>query len=490
MRLLIASMKHETNTFSPVPTDVARFRQRAFCFGSDVRSTFAGTRTGLGAYLRLAEETGAEIVTPVAAEAAPSGPVHAEAYQRITDAICEAVDKRIDGIMLDLHGAMVAETTPDGEGTLLQRIRSLAPGIPICVNLDLHTNLTQAMVDHCTAMIGYKTYPHVDSYETATQIGQVLLATLRGEVQPVMAWGNRPLLAQTLRMGHEDEPMHALLEMARESEVDGILAATVFGGFPLADFHDAGLSAVVVADGDREHAGRVNARLLDAAWHLRADFLYRGEPLHAAIARAKELKEGPVILLDHADNAASGGTQDVMSVIAEILAQGLEDVAVASVKDPQAVQAMIAAGVGAQVTVELGGKTDMPAIGRRGESLRVTGRVRCITDGDYVVTGPMSTGVTIHMGPSAVLDTGTVQIVVCSFNNEPFDQGVFTSVGIDPAGKKYLVLKSRIHYRAGFQPIARHTITCDGIGVCSSDNSLFRFQHVRRPIYPLDPELS
>jgi microcystin degradation protein MlrC len=102
----------------------------------------------------------------------------------------------------------------------------------------------------------------------------------------------------------------------------------------------------------------------------------------------------------------------------------------------------------------------------------------------------MSTGVTIHMGPSAVLDTGTVQIVVCSFNNEPFDQGVFTSVGIDPAGKKYLVLKSRIHYRAGFQPIARHTITCDGIGVCSSDNSLFRFQHVRRPIYPLDPELS
>jgi microcystin degradation protein MlrC len=115
--------------------------------------------------------------------------------------------------------------------------------VPICVNLDLHTNLTQAMVEHCTAMIGYKTYPHVDSYETATQIGQVLLATLRGEVTPVMAWGNRPLLAQTLRMGHEDEPMGSLLAMARESEGDGILAATVFGGFPLADFRDAGLSA-------------------------------------------------------------------------------------------------------------------------------------------------------------------------------------------------------------------------------------------------------
>ncbi|HKI97955.1 MAG TPA: M81 family metallopeptidase [bacterium] len=489
MRLLIASMKHETNTFSPVPTDLARFQQRTLCFGADVRSTFAGTRTGVGAYLRLAEEVHAEVVTPVAAEAAPSGPVHTDAYDTITDAICEAVDGRIDGIMLDLHGAMVAESTRDGEGRLLERIRAIAPNMPICVNLDLHANLTQTMMDHCTAMIGYKTYPHIDSFETAIQIGRVLLAAMRGEVNPVMAWDNRPLLAQTLRMGHEDEPMASLLAMTRETEADGILAATVFGGFPLADFHDAGLSAVVVADGDRKHAESATKRLLDAAWHLRVDFIYEGEPLHEAIARAKQLTEGPVILLDHADNAASGGTQDVMSVIAEVLSQGLEDVAVASVKDPEAVQAMIRAGVGAEVTLELGGKTDMPAIGRKGESLRVTGRVRCITDGDFRVTGPMNTGVTAHMGPTAVLDTGAVQIVVCSFNNEPFDQGVFTSVGIDPKAKRYLVLKSRIHYRAGFQPIARHTITCDGIGVCSSDNSLFEYRHVRRPIYPLDADV-
>ncbi len=487
MRLLIASMKHETNTFSPVPTDADRFRQRALCFGADVERTFAGTRTGLGAFLKLAQEAGAEIVTPVAAEAAPSGPVHAAVYEQITDAICAAVDDSITGIMLDLHGAMVAETTPDGEGTLLQRIRAQAPDMPICVNLDLHTNLTAAMVDNCTAMIGYKTYPHIDSFETATQIGEVLLATLRGEVQPVMSWGNRPLLAQTLRMGHGDEPMGTLLKMARESEVDNVLAATVFGGFPLADFPDAGLSAVVVADGDQPHADWVTEHLLDAAWHLREDFIYKGEPLHEAIARAKRITDGPVLLLDHADNAASGGTQDVMTVIAEVLSQGLEGVAVAAVKDAEAVQRMIAAGVGAEVTLDLGGKTDMPAIGRKGESLRVTGTVRTLTDGDYVVTGPMSTGVTIHMGPTAVLDTGKVQIIVCSYNNEPFDQGVFTSVGIAPEHMRYLVLKSRIHYRAGFEPIARHTIPCDGIGVCSSDNSLFRFAHVRRPIFPLDP---
>ena len=188
MRLIIASMKHETNTFSPVPTPLARFAERVCCFGGDVPKTLEGTRTGVGAYLQLAREEGAEIVTPVAAEASPSAPVEAEAYGRITDAICDAVAGGADGIMLDLHGAMVTETTMDGEGALLERIRALAPQTPVCVNLDLHTNLTGAMVDNCTAMIGYKTYPHVDSYETATQIGRVLLRTIKGEVSPVMAW--------------------------------------------------------------------------------------------------------------------------------------------------------------------------------------------------------------------------------------------------------------------------------------------------------------
>lgn len=486
MRLVLAAMKHETNTFSPVPTPEARFADRDLHWGEAVRHAHAGTRTGLGAYLELAEEAGAEVVTPVAANAAPSGPVAAEAYERFAGAIVEAVAAGCDGVMLDLHGAMVAEYTPDGEGTLLERIRAAAPDVPVCVNLDLHCNLTEAMVRNCTALIGFKTYPHIDSYETGLQVGRILMRALAGEVRPVMRWGNRPLLAQTLRMGHEDEPMKTLLAMAEEEERAGMLAATVFGGFPLADFHDAGLSAVVVSDGDAAGAEAATTRLLDAAWARRADFVYTGEPLHEAIARAGHIEEGPVILLDHADNAGSGGTQDVMTVVAEIISQGLEDVAVGTIKDPQAVAEMARAGVGAEVTLDLGGKQDMPSIGRRGESLRVTGCVRALTDGRFRVTGPMFTGIEENMGPTAVLDTGRVQIVVTSNNTEPFDTGVFTSVGIDPARKRYLVLKSRIHYRAGFGPLARHTITCDGTGVTTSDNSVFEFKHVRRPIYPLD----
>ncbi|HEX6843140.1 MAG TPA: M81 family metallopeptidase [Stellaceae bacterium] len=486
MRLVIAMMKHETNTFSPVRTDWQRFRDWGAYLGPEARRAYEGTAMPIGAYLKLAREIGAEVVTPVAAEAMPSGPVAAEAYELMASAILDAVSAGCDAAMLDLHGAMVAATTPDGEGTLLERIRAVAPDLPIAVTCDLHANLTDKMVRNCTALIGYKTYPHVDMHIVGEQVGRILLRAIKGEIRPVMGWARRPLLAQTLRMGTDDEPMRMLIAMAREDERRGLLAATVFGGFPLADFADAGMSAICIADGDAAAARGAAERLMDAAWQRRDDFLYRHEPLEHAVARAKEIAEGPVLLLDHADNVGSGGTQDVMTVLREVMRQELDDVAVAAVFDPNAVRQMAAAGVGATVTLALGGRTDMPAIERRGEPLTVTGRVRTLSDGEWIVRGPMYTGVKVSMGPSAVLDTGKVEIVVVSRHHEPWDQGVFTSLGIDPRTKRYLLLKSRIHYRAGFAPLARATITLDGDGVTTSDNDRLRFERVRRPIFPLD----
>ena len=486
MKLVIAMMKHETNTFSPVPTPLVRFGPNGPYRGKAAYAAFKGTGTPMGAFLDLAEAERAEIVTPVAAEAYPSGIVHADAYRAISDAICDAVAEGCDAVLLDLHGAMVAETTDDGEGTLLERIRSIAPSVPIAVALDLHTNLTDRMVRNCTAMVGYKTYPHVDMYEAGKHAGTIVLRALRGEVRPVMAWGNRPILAQTLRMGTSDAPMKDLVAAARAVEQRECLAATVFGGFPLADIPEAGVSCVVVTDGSREAAGAICQRLLDAAWERRADFQYRSEPLAESIARAKAFPDGPVLLIDHADNCASGGTQDTMTVVAEVMRQGLQDVAVGAICDPEAVERMIAAGVGSKVTLPLGGKVDMPAIGRKGSPLTVTGVVRVISDGEFTVRGPMYTGVRTFLGRTAVLDTGALEIVVVSRHHEPWDLGIFRSVGIEPTAKKYLLLKSRIHYRAGFLPIAKHIVECAGEGVTSSDLKLFDFRKVRRPILPLD----
>lgn len=486
-KAVIAMMEHETNTFSPVPTPLSRFGSPEPARGEAVMR-FKGTGTGLGAFLDVAVEEGMEIVTPIAANASPSGYVEASAYAQMCDAICEAVAAGCDVCFLDLHGAMVAETTDDGEGTLLKRIREIAPDLPIACSFDLHANMTQDIMDNCTVLVGYKTYPHIDMYETGEHAARIMVRTLKGEVSPVMTWGQRPILAQTLRMGHGDAPMGPMIEAARAEEAGGLLAASVFGGFPLADFHDAGLSVVTIADARKSDAQEACERLLAKAWDNKEEWIFSSEPLEETISRARAIEEGPVILLDHADNSASGGTQDTMAVIKEVIAQELEDVAVFGVCDPAAVEAMEAAGVGNEITLDLGGRVDMPEIGLKGEPLKVTGKIRAVTDGRFEVTVPMGRGTMMSMGKTAVLDTGKVQIVVISEHSEPFDLGVFRSVGIEPTAKRYLVLKSRIHYRAGFQAIASHEMPCNGVGVTSSDNSLFTFRKVRRPVYPLDPD--
>jgi microcystin degradation protein MlrC len=492
MRIVAAMMKHETNTFSPVATDLRRFGQRGLTRGLSVVDTYAQSNTPLGAFIALARECGADLVTPIAAEAPPSGPVARDAYEEIVGAIVDAVDRGCDAVMLDLHGAMVAENCDDGEGELLARIRAARPGVPIAVALDMHCNLSHRMVAHCDAMIGYKTYPHVDMRSVGTQIGRVLLDKLARRADPVMVWGRIPLLAQTLRMGTADRPMGPIQAAARAAETGVVRAATLFGGFPLADIAEAGVSAVVVADRDRAAAEAVRDDLLAQAWAARAAFVYAHRNLADTVAAANRLQNAiptgrPVVLLDHADNVASGGTADVMDVIAEVLRQGLPDVAMAAVCDPSAVAAMRAAGVGARISLHLGGRTAMPSIGQAPAPLALTGTVAALSDGRWRIEGPMYTGLMADAGPSAVLDVGRMKIVVVTHHHEPFDLGIFTSNGIDPRAQRYLLLKSRIHYRAGFAPLASQTFTCDGTGVTTSDNAALRFAKVTRPVFPLDP---
>jgi microcystin degradation protein MlrC len=295
------------------------------------------------------------------------------------------------------------------------------------------------------------------------------------------------MLPHIMRQGTDDFPNGALQARAREMEETGeALAATLFTGFPHADIRNAGLSAVVVTDNDPAKARRLCDELLDRAWQAREGFIYRIEPLDSSLARAAAMTEGPVILLDHYDNCASGGTMDTTTVLDAVIRQGLDDVVAFAIHDPEAVRQLIAAGVGTRLTLPLGGKLDMPAIGRKGEPLTVTGTVKRISDGKFRNLGPMEQGILKDMGPTAVLDTGKVQIVVISRHVEPYDLACLLSLGIDPRAVRYVLLKSRVHYRAGFKPIAKAIVECAGTGVCTSDYSQLRFENVRRPIYPLD----
>lgn len=488
MRLVIAQIKHETNTFSPVPTPLARFAHglNTPYEGDEIRDAFKGTGTALGAFLDLAERAGAETVLPVAGNAAPSGPVERSAYEYMASRVVEATAQGCDAILLDLHGAMVVDGFDDGEGELLRRLRQVAPTIPIGVALDMHTNLSPAMVEYATVLAGYQTYPHVDMYDTGLRAGRPILARLAGKAGPTMAFGTRPMLPHVMRQSSLDSPNKEIQERARQLERSGTLAATFFVGFPHADIPIAGASAVVVTENDHARARRECDELLDMAWRERARFVYCLEPLETSLKRAAGIGARPVMLLDHYDNCASGGTMDTMTVLGAILDAGLEEVAAFAIYDPQAVQSMRLAGTGANVTVSLGGKHDMPALGLRGAPRSVTGKVKCLVEGKYRNEGPMATGEHVNMGLCAVLDTGRVEIAVISRHTEPHDMGSFRVLGIDPASKRYVMLKSRVHWRAGLGDLAKEVVECAGTGVCTSDYAQLRFTRVRRPVYPLD----
>ncbi len=488
MHIVIAQMKHETNTFSPVPTPIQRFAVGTPLphEGAAGVQALRGTGSGIGAFIELAEKAGATITLPVAGGAWPSGPVEDKAFEYMAGRICDAVAKGCDAILLDLHGAMVTESYEDGEGELLARVRKLAPNTPIAVALDMHTNLYPAIVENSDVIAGYQTYPHVDVYETGMRAGKALFAMLEGKAKPAMAWGQRAMLPHVMRQSSLDSPNREIQARCRQMEKEGALCASLFVGFPHADIVNAGLSAVVVTDNDPALARRWCDELLDMAWDARAQWVYEVEPLSKSFARAKAMDARPVVLLDHYDNAASGGTMDTMAVLAGILEAGLEDVAAFAVYDPVAVVEMQKAGLGARVTLQLGGRLDMPSLGLKGQPLTVTGTVKNLTNGQFRNRGPMSKGVLMDMGATAVLDTGKVEIVVISRQQEPNDLECFASQGIDPTKKRYLMLKSRVHWRAGFGDLAKATVECAGVGVCTSDYGVLDFRKVRRPIYPLD----
>jgi len=490
MHIVIAQMSHETNTFSPVLTDLARFsggRDRPLS-GAAAKDVFRGTASCMGGYLTVAEEAGAEVTIPIAASAPPSGPVEDAAYEYMCTKIVEAAAAGCDAMMLDLHGAMVTRSFEDGEGELLRRIREVAPDIPIAVALDMHANIYPAIVEHATLVTGYHTYPHNDMDQTAERAGRILMQVLDGRAAPTMAWGNAPMLPHVMRQGTDDFPNSELQARAIAMEAAGAHAVSLFTGFPHADIKNAGLSVIVVTDNDQAEAERLRDGLLDQAWADRQAFVYELEPLAQSVARAKELGggDGPVLLLDHYDNTASGGTMDTTEVLAEVLAQGLEDVAVFGFFDPVAVQAMIDAGVGNEVTVSLGGKLAMPALSRQSQPLELTGRVKLISDGRFKATVAMGRGLTMNMGTTAVLSLGSIDVVVVSRHVEPYDPGCFRSLGIEPTDRRFLMLKSRIHYRTGFKALVKEVVECAGLGVCTSDYSEVTFENVRRPIYPLD----
>ena len=489
-RVLIAGFKHETNTFSRLPTGLDAYRKRALHYGEDIRAAYTGTNTEIAGFLDACEKYDWEPVLSVVADATPSGLVTAGAYDEITGCIFKTIEEYgpFDAILLQLHGAMVAEGHDDAQGELLSQIRKRAgKNIPIGVTLDLHANITDQVAELSTVLVSYRTYPHIDQHETATRCADLIARTLNGEINPKVWVAQGPQLdgvdhGRTTSPG----PMLDILEMADGLIArHGLLSASVNAGFPWADIPYAGPSAIVVADAGNNGAEIALNALRDEMWRTRETITVELVSAVDAIAEARKTgtRGRPFVLADFADNPGGGGYADSTGLLRAMIDAGLEDAAFSPLCDPASVAACAQAGEGAEIELSFGGKCE-PSLGK---PITAKGRVIGLYDGAFKLEGPMSTGVGLDLGAVAVFRVGGIDIVLVSNRAQNYDRQFFRAFGIEPAERAILGIKSAQHFRADYTPIASGiAVVDDGGGITSHNFKALNYQNIRRPIWPLD----
>jgi len=480
-RVVIGSMSHETNTFSTVKTKLDDFRPK---YGQDIFDTLRGTRSGIGGYLDVLEPMGVECIPTISAGATPAGELRNEDYWYIVNYIKDEIRKagRVDGVLLALHGAMVAEGVPEAEGTLLREVKKVVGDTPVIVTLDLHGLISKMIIENCNGIFGYDTNPHIDMYERGVEAAETLLAAMKGEIKPIVAFKKLPMVPPTINQRTTEGPMVKLLEMAREKEKEPkVLNVCLFPAFPYADVQRVGSAVVAVTDGDPELAQRVADEVGEKMYSMREEFLKPLISIEDAVSTALSAAEGPVVLADVADNPGGGAPGDGTEILRELLKRGAKNVGLAIIKDPEAVQRAIDVGVKGTLSMEIGAKTD----DYHGKPLMVSGTVRTVTDGRFIHKA-MAVGVPADVGRTAVIDVDGVEIILTERSHAPNDPEIYRRNGIEPTDKKILVLKSRGHFRAAYEPFSKLVLEVDAPGLTTPNLSWFTYHNIPRPIWPFD----
>lgn len=489
-RFAVGQISHETNSFSPIKTDLSCFTEGGYYLGEEVIEKLQGTRTPIGGFIDFAKKTGNEVVPTVAASASPSGIVTKEAYETLKTQLIDGIKKagKVDGVLLALHGAMVADGTPDAEGDILRSVREVVgEKVPVVSTLDFHANVTDAMVNYSDGLFGYNTYPHIDGWERAVEAFEFSLRLLDKDINPVSYVVRPPLAPGVVPFRTGSGPCKALMEQAFEYEKEpGVINVSVYGGFVYSDIEEAGLSFLATTDGDEEKAREIAQSLAQMAWDMRDELKTEMLSPSQAVKYAIEAKRRPIVLADVADNVGGGASGDGTEILRCLIEQNAQDAVVITIPDKEGVEEGFRVGVGGKFDFPIGGKFD----DKHGLPVRVQGVVRLLSDGWFVHRGPMSTGLRSCIGKTAVIQSGGVEIIVNERRVQPVDVEVPRSVGIDPSYRKIVVIKSAVHYRASYEPIAAEIIEVDGPGLSSPNLSRFTFSHIRRPIFPIDREVS
>ncbi len=488
MPIAIASLLQEANTFSPVMT---RYQDFNPVFGPAALERHRGKLTEMGGFIETLTKARKPITPVCAAWAITANRLLRADFERLVADFMfhlEAAGK-IEGLLLAMHGAQTAEGADDVEGHVLGRARQiLGPDIPIVLTLDLHANVTRAMVERATAIVGYHTYPHVDMFEIGQKAAKLMLKTISGKVRPAMSWRKLPLIVNAENQQTSHGPARRLFARAEALEKKGSAeAVSIFSVQPWMDIDEMGSAVVAVTNGNIRAADRQAATIAQKYWDTRRDFEVTLTPVEKAIELALATKGGPVVLAESSDSTGSGSPGDSTGVLKYLVKAPLTEPAAIFLVDPEAAVALAASGAGNTVTLSIGGKFDR----KNSKPVRVTGRVRMISDGRWTARARgYNTGIETSMGTTVVFEVGMVRILIAERSAMTVDPELFRSHGIDPAWCKIVVVKSPNGFRAAYEPIARRIFIVDTPGVSTAKLESMPFKRINRPIYPLDRDIT
>ncbi|MCC6587670.1 MAG: M81 family metallopeptidase [Bryobacterales bacterium] len=483
MRIAIASILQESNTFSPVYT---RYDDFSPVFGREAFDRHQGKLTEMGGFIEVLKKQGVEIIPVCAAWAITANRLLKPDFQKLVDCFVQFLSAApVDGLLLAMHGAQTAAGEDDVEGHVLSIARKvLGPDKPIVLTLDLHANITRKMVALSTAIVGYKTYPHVDMFETGEKAAGIIVRTLKGELQPKMAFAKLPLIIAAENSQTHRGQMHKLRQMGDELEHTGkVESISLFPTQPWMDIDEMGTSVVAVTNGNAKAARKQANAMAKRLWNARKIFDPKLTSVEDAIDEALKTEGGPIVLAESSDSTGSGSPGDSTGVLKHLVKAPLAEPAAIFLVDPAAVSIAFESGVGSTVTMRIGGAFDK----KNSKPVKVTGYVKMLSDGRWTARARgYNTGIVTSMGRSVVLEVGNVYVLIAERSAMTVDPELFRSHGIDPAWCKIVVVKSPNGFRAAYEPIAKKCFVVDTPGVSTANLKNLKWKRIARPIYPLD----
>lgn len=490
IRLAVAGMHHETNTFSTVPADLVAYRAGGIRRGSQMADHYRGSEATLGGFLDPPLDPDVELVPLLDAMVNPCGPVSAEAYDAILEEMAAAMELAgpVDGVLLCLHGACVAHGHPSADVDIAARMRGIVgPDVPIGCVVDMHANLDPALAGVVDVLLGYRTNPHVDPADRARQCRSLVLRALRTGWRPATAVEQIPLVVTIARQDTSQPPMSDLLAAARRAGTrPGVVDVSILEGFPYADVAQMGMSVIVTHEDSAAEAAALAREMAGLVWESREALQGGTIAVADAVAQiAGHRGDRPLLVLDVGDNVGGGGPGDSTVLLAAVIEAGITSIA-ATIDDPGAVLALAGSAIGSEVSLEIGGRSAE----QDGTPVRVAGRVVGRHSGMFSAPTVSHGGFRHFDGGDmvGVVTSDDHRIVLTSRPVQPVTPAQFTAVGIDPTSVRAILAKGVNGPRAGYADVCDGLLVVDTPGVTRSSVERFEYRHRRRPMYPYEPD--